>query len=231
MKSDSIGKHEIKFVTKKKHAQIIIQWLERRCRPDPKFPAGIISSIYYDTRDWGFLNEKINSDFHKTKIRLRWYSDIDTGEPGDISYIEAKFKIGSRREKVRIKTKYSGKWLANLSLSDQSLIAIPNLLRSNTVTFYKPIFPVFTIRYKRKRFVELVTGARLCLDYDISVPSVNYLLMPRVNPVSLQSVVFEIKGAPTELPDSIRHLMTISCRKSSFSKYATCFQHLMRINL
>lgn len=47
--SFSASEHEIKFVLKNSSAHYIIQWLQTRCLPDPEFPAGIVSSIYYDT--------------------------------------------------------------------------------------------------------------------------------------------------------------------------------------
>ena len=228
METDCI--HEIKFVTDNKQAHILTQWLERRCLPDAEFPAGIVSSLYYDTREWKFFYEKINSDFIKTKIRLRWYSDIETGEAGNKSFIEAKFKIGGKREKIRTRTDFSGKWLDGVNLSDQRLSAVPSLLRSSGVCLDESTFPFIVVSYKRRRFVDPVTGARLCIDYDIGVPKVNPLFVPHANPVRLPQAVFEVKGSFFNLPGSLRPLMAMGCVKSSFSKYATCFQTIMRLN-
>lgn len=225
---DKESRHELKFIFNNSAAHIIARWLHCRCLPDPEFPAGIVSSIYYDTADWQFMGEKINSDYHKTKIRLRWYADIDTEEPGDESYIEAKFKIGSRRDKIRVKTGLAGNWLKRVNLENKKLLPIPHLLRSKGVIVAGRLVPVFKINYKRMRFIEPTTQARLSLDYDILSPCVNHRVMPQTNPFHLKNAVFELKGVLTELPDVLHQLTAIGCRKQSFSKYGFCYQKIMR---
>ena len=121
----SASEHETKFVLNNSAAGTIIRWLQCRCQLDKKFGANIVSSIYYDTHKWRFLREKINSDYLKTKIRLRWYSDIDSGQPGEDSFVEAKYRTGSRRAKVRVRTGISGKWLNNVNLDNQKLLKVP----------------------------------------------------------------------------------------------------------
>lgn len=222
------SEHETKFVLNNSAADTIIRWLQCRCRLDGKFDTGIVSSIYYDTHKWRFLREKINSDYLKTKIRLRWYSDIDSGEPGEDSFIEAKYKTGARRAKVRVKTDISGKWLNNVNLDDQKLLKVPGLLRGEGVAVGGGLFPAFTITYKRRRFIEPVTGARLSIDYDISAPSVNRRMLTRRNPYRLSNAVFELKGDVTELPGVLHQLTALGCRKESFSKYSICYGTIMR---
>lgn len=227
---DSATTYETKFILNNIVANVIIQWLYSRSQPDPEFPAGTISSIYYDTWDWHHLREKVNSDYFKTKVRIRWYADIDSEEPEDKSYLEVKYKVGSRREKVRIKTDYSGKWLSRVALDDQSLLKIPHLLRSHSVVIQENLYPAFQITFKRRRFIEPVTGARLCLDYDIGAPRVNRHMLPRSHPFWLQNAVFELKGRISELPDVLHQLTALGCRKRSFSKYSACYQKIMRVS-
>jgi hypothetical protein len=69
----------------------------------PFFPE-TVSSIYFDTWGWKSLSEKINSDYLKTKIRFRWYSDIAYQLHYAPSFAEAKFRIGTKRKKIRIQT-------------------------------------------------------------------------------------------------------------------------------
>ncbi len=174
--------------------------------------------------------EKINSDYLKTKIRLRWYADIDTEEPGDKSYIEAKFKIGSKRDKIRVETGLFGNWLDRVNLENKKLLRTPHLLRPKGVIVGGRLVPVFKIKYKRRRFVEPISQARLSLDYDISSPCVNHSIMPRTTPFHLKDAVFELKGTLTELPDVLHQLTAIGCQKQSFSKYSNCYEKIMGIN-
>lgn len=221
--------HETKFVINNSATHIIIRWLQLRCQNDPEYPAGIISSIYYDTKEFRYLFEKINSDFLKTKVRVRWYSDIDSGEPEDRSYLEVKYKVGSKRKKIRTKTNISGRWLSQVNLNNNKLLFPSHLLKSMNVLWPEQLYPVFLICYKRRRFVEPVTGARICFDYDISSPKVNCQMLEKFNPFRLQNAVFELKGRINELPDVLHQLTALGCRKQSFSKYLMCYKKIMRI--
>ena len=222
---------ETKFVLNNSAVHLIIQWLRSRCLPDPDFPAGIVSSIYYDTREWQFLREKVNSDYHKTKIRIRWYVDINTDEPSLDSFLEAKYKIGGRREKHRVKTDISGEWLSGVRLDNVKLLDIPRRLWKHGIIVRGPLLPVFKISYKRLRFIEPVTRTRVCIDYDICAPAVNRQMVPFTNPFRLNKAVFELKGSLTRLPDTLHQLTALGCRKESFSKYALCYNKIMRIVL
>ena len=62
--------HELKFTVPVSSTAAVLAWLRGACTPDPKFPCGRVSSIYYDTPDLRSLREKLNSDYLKTKVRL-----------------------------------------------------------------------------------------------------------------------------------------------------------------
>lgn len=228
---NKIPEHEAKYIFNNSRTYGIVQWLRQTCLPDGEYPEGCVSSIYYDTRSWKYILEKINSDFIKTKIRVRWYSDIENKEPCDYSFIEAKFKSGSARNKIRKKISYSGKMLGHMDLEDSRLLEIPHLLRSKQVELKHHLFPVFEIRYKRLRYLDTYSGARICLDYDISAPRVNAYMMPRINPFFLNTAVFEMKGVQRDLPASLKPLIFLGCRKASFSKYQACYQKILQLKI
>jgi len=152
-----IPQRETKFVSDNSAAHIALAWLRSHCSPDPQFPQGTVSSIYYDTPDLRHLREKINSDYLKTKIRVRWYAGLDGGEAGETSFVEAKHKQGGRREKTRVETRHSGRWLAKTELSDLDLRTIPWTLRDRGIFVCPTLCPVFEISYKRYRFLERLT--------------------------------------------------------------------------
>ena len=74
--NSSYAEHEVKYVTSCIRANEALFWLNKTCKPDPLYPRSIVNSIYFDTLDFKALNEKINSDFIKTKFRIRWYENI-----------------------------------------------------------------------------------------------------------------------------------------------------------
>lgn len=218
--------NELKFVIGNQYAHHVLKWLACHCRPDPIHPAGTVSSIYYDTRSLQFLYEKVNSDYLKTKVRLRWYADVENTRQGSVSFIEAKHKIGAKRKKTRLQTPHSGDWLAKIGLADTRLLSIPLRLLSEGVNLQHPLFPTCHIRYKRYRFMEKSTTARVCFDCDIAVPRINRLLTPQHHPCMLQTAVFEIKGDTQKVPEPLRPIMGLGFKKASFSKYSACFEKM-----
>ena len=234
MKEGNIEKpraeHETKYVFNNTFAPILINWLKLRCQPDFKFPFGVISSIYYDTKDWQFLGEKINSDYLKTKFRVRWYESLNGQEQGEKSFVEIKCKIGATREKIRFANEFTGKQLAEIDLDDPKLLAVQHKAKEQGVKIPPSLYPAFQISYKRFRFIEPKTRCRICIDYDISAPRVNLQMLPCVKPQFLSSGVVEVKGAIRELPDTLHQLTALGCKKQAFSKYSWCFAKLSGIN-
>ena len=91
--------YELKFVGERASSQPVRCWLQKVCKPDPSFAEGVVFTIYYDTPMLECLDEKRNSDYLKTKIRLRWYNV--TGTQSDNAFLEVKRRYGARREKIR----------------------------------------------------------------------------------------------------------------------------------
>ena len=215
--------HETKFVFDNRRRHVIRRWLELRCPPDPHHPAYVVSSIYFDTRSWHSLSEKVNSDFSKSKIRLRWYSGLDTREPETVR-LEVKLKRGRLRGKLRFPVDVSRDELASGELQDLKRPDVVALLRTHGVDAPSPLFPAFQIDYTRARFVHATTGAGLCLDYDIHVSRVNRRMVSRHDSRFLRQAVFEVKGPTSRLMPDLTFLTRLECRKQSFSKYLACYQ-------
>ncbi len=218
--------NEIKYTISNHRHRQVVKWLTCRCKSDTAYFTETVSSIYYDTWDWKSLNEKINSDYLKTKVRFRWYSDMAYQLHHQPSFAEVKFRIGTKRKKIRIPTPYSGEWIANTALNHSAFLRIPALLETNGVILGEPFFPVYQVSYKRVRFIEPLTGTRVCFDYDIWSPRVNPSRLPNSHPFVLQTAVLELKGVVEELPYFLHPLVDMGCKKESFSKYRACFEKL-----
>lgn len=227
--SAQIGEHETKFVLPNSRARILSSWLSKRCRPDPLYPVGIISSIYFDTKDWQLLGEKLNSDHLKTKVRLRWYSDVQSGESLPATFLEIKYKIGSARKKLRIKTAINSDEILKTRLEEPRLLQIPRLSLEHGVVLPMSLHPAFQLNYIRHRFIDPLTGARLAVDRNIHISRVNSRMIQSSNPTSLPDGVFELKYENSILPDWLHQLTALGCRKGSFSKYSNCYSHVTGI--
>ena len=225
-----IGEHESKYVFDNCHARKLISWLQDRCILDPVFPIGKVSSIYYDTRDWALLGEKINSDYLKTKIRLRWYSDPESGIPFSKNFLEAKFKTGSARRKIRIETGLESTWITTTCLADAAFIKILQLLLPHGVLVSGTLHPGLQINYNRFRFIDPLTGARVCVDYDIHVSRCNPIMLKPLRAHFLKQAVFEFKEKSGVLPDWLHQIAAFGGRKGAFSKFSSCYQQVTNIN-
>ena len=216
--------HELKFVLPVHRAEMVTSVLKRCCRPDPDFPLGVVSSIYYDTPQLHLLYEKINSDYLKTKVRVRWYSDVDTGDAMGSAFAEAKFRIGSRRSKVRQPIEIAGEWLNRQPLTRSALVRIPEVLRRSGVKASQPLQPLITVSYERHRFIDPGSGVRVALDRGIRTLAVNPRLANAKACRPLPVAVLEIKGKSRHLPASLRSATRLGCRRQSFSKLISCFE-------
>jgi hypothetical protein len=218
---------ELKFVVPAYRTSNAIRLLDRICDPDPAFPAGIVSSIYFDSRDWAYLGDKRDSDYLKTKVRLRWY-ERTSAEAGasDRSFAEIKSRVGSRREKMRIEMEYRGSDIAAMELHDPELLRVPARLAAAGAPIRHSLFPSFVVRYVRRRYIERSTRARIAIDYCIGSPRCNKYMLPGASPCELQSSVLEVKGTDGEFPLGLRSALKLGFRREAFSKYYECYRHL-----
>ena len=85
VRTESDLDREIKFTIDGRDVTAVRRWLQSVCRSDPAFPAGVVCTIYYDTLALHHLREKVNSDYLKTKLRLRWYEDQTESQARSLS--------------------------------------------------------------------------------------------------------------------------------------------------
>jgi hypothetical protein len=221
------GDHELKFSLPAGRVDLVRRLLDDTCRRDVDYPAALVWTIYYDTPDLRALAEKLNSDYLKSKVRLRWYSDLE-GQVSGSAFIEAKARVGNRRVKVRTAAPHAAPVIASWSLQDPRLLAFPRLLRPQGIAVGDDWQPVLQLRYRRDRFTEPVTRARVSLDADIRAAAVSHRFIAACDATALGLAVLEIKGAEEELPQRLRPLLRLGMRQRSFSKYLAVYQHVTR---
>lgn len=218
--------HEIKYVLPLHQVGQVAAILGRLCVPDPEYPIGVVASLYFDTPQLHLLREKMNSDYFKTKVRVRWYEDPANRRPIGAAYVESKRRVGTRRFKVRSPSGRTAAWLATQPLTSLELQRFPDQLRAEGAPLPAPLLPLLEVRYHRRRYVEPFSGARIALDADISTGRCNPSLATRRSPQTSGRAVLEVKGFDSSLPPTLRSLGSLGCRRSSFSKYAVCCQAL-----
>jgi hypothetical protein len=218
---------ELKFVLPASRVDPARRWLEMLCRRDEQYPDADVWTVYYDTPGFASLDEKLNSDYLKTKIRVRWYAAPGGRGEGAV-FVEAKRRVGNRRDKVRVRLPFPADVIADRALDDPAFTGLPDRLAVKGIVLSADWQPMLALRYRRQRFVEPLTGARISLDSDIAAVRVNhrFLYMRHAGPLPL--AVLEVKGHADELPGPLRALLQFGLRKQSLSKYATLVLQLRR---
>jgi hypothetical protein len=221
------NEHELKFVLADQRVPAVLHWLRHVCRPDAKFPQNRVFTIYYDTSARTFMREKLNSDYLKTKVRVRWYLPI-TPPAAANAWLEIKQKTGAQRRKFRLPLPYAGDLLATLPLEHPLLRGeIPKLLSTHGMSSATDLTPMFLSHYERHRFVEPLQRVNVCVDSSLAITKVNRQLFPGAPFMRSHPAVIEVKGATTRLPATLTQLLQMGCVRTTFSKYYFCYQQLL----
>ena len=218
---------ELKFVFPATRVDIAARLLGTLAKPDTQYPDADVWTIYYDSHGFDSLDEKLNSDYLKTKIRVRWYAP-----PGGTGYgpvfLEAKHRVGNRRDKVRVPLPMAAETLVSLRLNDPVFESLPERLASKGILLGPGWHPMLALRYRRRRFVDVSTGTRVSLDSGITAVSVNHRHLFARDLGPLPVAVVEVKGLADVLPGHLRPLIALGLRKHSMSKYAALLLQLSR---
>ncbi|MDA1266191.1 MAG: VTC domain-containing protein [Planctomycetota bacterium] len=221
------GERERKWVVPRAQVPFATGLLRSRLRPDPVHPGGYVASLYYDTPHWHFVEEKLSSDYLKTKVRLRWYENEDGSALGDEAFLEVKAKQGSLRTKLRLPAPISASELVSLPLTDRRLMTLVAAARAEGVRLPVPLEPAFVVHYRRRRYLDPRSGLRISLDDHIRAPRVHPVrrARPLLRPIDL--AVLEVKGTGSPDPPVLRSLFDLGCRPQAVSKYVACHAELM----
>jgi hypothetical protein len=202
-------------------------WLSLVCRPDPRFANNDVSTVYYDTPGQQSVREKIDSDYLKMKLRVRWYAAPGAAPAGD-AFVELKRRVGDRRDKVRVVLPGAAADLAGRRIEDPIWADLPRELLKEGIRLEAVWRPTLALVYRRTRFVDPTSAARISCDSHIRPTAVHRSSLAAWPPGPLPEAVIEIKGPSDELPAPLRPIVRFGARLSSFSKYVAVWEHVRR---
>jgi hypothetical protein len=219
---------ELKYLLPGSRVPFVLGWLESVVHRERAYPPALVVTTYYDTPDLALLDEKINSDHLKTKVRVRWYAPLDGGPPSGPVFVECKDREGATREKRRVIAHASPAQLAERPLSAPEWAGLLTDLRAAVRGLPPDLAPVLRLAYARHRYVD-GRGARISLDAGIVVQAVNPArLHAPARPDALPYAVFEYKWHGPDVPAHVAPVTRLGARRSAFSKYLACYQHVTR---
>lgn len=217
---------EYKFRASFKLKEVALSILNHSCYKDPKYTYGVVNSIYFDSLDNQSYYEKINGDFLKSKVRIRWYEQ-DPCKNSITVYIEIKKKIGQARDKLRYHISLPVSQFKKYLKNDDSLRSLlEEVLKANQIFFKSNLYPVVRIQYQRNRFVCPFTQSRLSLDSNIKGQAISNLDYFNKFEVFLPDLIFEVKQQKYQDMIWLNLLYQIGFRRQNFSKFGTCLNYL-----
>ena len=219
---------ELKYLLPGSRAAFVRRWLEGVVHRERAHPPALVVTTYFDTPDLELLDEKVNSDHLKTKVRVRWYAPLDGGPPAGPVFVECKHREGATREKRRVAAQAQPAHLAAVPLSAPDWGELLMELRAAVPSLPTDLAPVLRLAYARHRYVD-ARGARISLDAGIVVQAVNPArLHAPARRDALRYAVFEYKGHGQDVPAHVAPVTRLGARRSAFSKYLACYQHVTR---
>jgi hypothetical protein len=213
---------ELKFLVPAGRGEGLAMSLGRLLAPDPEFPDNTVVTTYFDTPGLAALEEKLNGDSRKRKVRLRWYETPADGLAAPGCHLEVKLRHGRLRWKLRAPAALEVERWRRLPLEHPGWIDLPRRLAPPEFGLRAGLVPTTVVRYRRRRFVDAQSGARVALDTGIHAAACHRGLFPAAAGRRLRDAVLEVKTGG-ELPSSLRWLVRgAGLRRQSFSKYAAC---------
>jgi hypothetical protein len=208
--------------------QELVDWAEYALEPDPEYPEGVINSLYYDTPDLELYQQKRSSEYLKFKVRLRWYGDAPgASSNGQIpGHLEVKRKIGSVRRKQRTAVSLCPCRIGRSDFACEEIAGLSEWALENHYPDHSALIPMAHIRYRRLRYIDPASNARIALDWEIGCGWFNQEFVPLEAPIWLERGVLEVKGRMRHLPRSLEPV-AFMLHKNAFSKYAQCLEQLM----
>lgn len=211
--------HEVKYIVPAGAAPALAAWLQVACVPERAYPPARVVTVYFDTPGLDHLGEKIDSDYLKTKVRVRWYAPLEGAGRGP-AFAEIKRRVGNRRDKPRVPLEVDASELETWRLDDPRWLAL--VASGSEIGIVRNLSPVLRLTYVRRRFVEPAASARVVLDSGIIATAVHPRVRGRV-PAPVHAAVLEAKGASPELPRGLAPVVRYGARRGSMSKYLACY--------
>ena len=214
---------ERKFYMPPGRSDLAYAVLRQVCRNDPGYPAGRVTSLYFDTPDLDSYADSASGEWERHKVRLRWYDDAVDGAAATV-FLERKTRRGLSATKHRRMFAVPAGRLRPDRLSEGVIDrrALVDTLAEMGHHAAERLRPIVAVSYRRRRLVDMLSGVRVSLDSEIASTLIARDVGAGAFDVRLPGGVVEVKGTDMELPASLRRIGMLDTGWSRFSKYCQC---------
>lgn len=223
-----LSEHELKFHVPSHRTPGLRQWLNQAFRPHPRHAVSMICSIYFDTPEGLSMREKVQSDYFKTKYRVRWYAD-ELGRHLPLpAFIEIKEKHGAVRRKYRAPLPQAPSELAAVPLEDALFTGLFQAhLPASAPKPPANLLPLMELNYIRHRYQHHAFTEAFCLDSNIRCVRTRAGRLPPGHSTPLAHDVFEQKGLAQNPVPPLQALPRFDVQRASVSKFYEARRQLL----
>jgi len=179
------------------------------------FPDRKVNSIYFDTYDYRNVWDNINGFSNRSKIRLRWYNDIDNSKV----FIEKKNKVNFTTIKnVEILGQF--KDIHDLfNYINKGKLINSYLFNEQNLNMKKVLY----VKYDREYYQELKKKLRITIDKNITI----FIKYPSQK-ILLNKTILETKFNSSDFDycNKFIKINNLNNRNKKFSKYVNSFLEL-----
>lgn len=171
-RSEVFDRWELKYVVSIKMMHNLIKELKRYSFEDENSKNGsyTIKSIYYDTDDFLFYNEKIDGTKYRQKLRLRSYGHADINSKVFFE-IKQRYNQTVQKRRVGMSLKQSNNLLRDHDSFDKSVFRHHEKKVIDEIEYLKCMYvlsPKVVVSYERKAFMsDIEEGLRVTFDTNL----------------------------------------------------------------
>ena len=243
------NRYELKYILDYNMYLQIKKSIESILRKDPEGNENgkyEVISVYYDTEDLRFLQEKEEGESERVKLRLRCYKEIGNKEQrnqemnlqDNLVSIEVKRRSGqivSKKRAVLLKNTAKS-FLEQSNLSNMFIKETTPQQKSalNEIAYLKSILqlePKIVISYTRQAFISRNNlPLRITFDENIRFRKSNFALEKSITDKHMimpHHIIMEIKHTD-HFPVWLLHIIQrYGCQRQTFSKYSAGMKHVL----
>jgi len=210
-------RYEVKYVARATELPRLLSWVRTADAgfTEP-FPPRQVNNVYFDTFDQYAYAENLSGASARSKVRFRWYGEVDQPEKGTL-------EVKRRRSSVGWKLSYR---VGPLSLSGVPWQRFRRALREQLPSDARIWLdanpqPVLINRYSRRYFLSRDGRVRLTVDWDQRVYDQRRSATPNLTRSANlpDTLVVELKFDRSDRKLANRYAQGIPIRLSRNSKY------------
>jgi len=223
---EKTARYEIKFTTNSAHYEYLKQWIEIHHQGfHTPYPSRTINNIYFDTYDLDSYLENMAGISSRTKLRLRWYDDINNISKPALELKIKRNKLGWKRA-VKLDMDAS---LDDISLDEIKEALYEQLDDDMSNRFRQSDHPILINSYERDYFVSGDGAIRVTLDRNLKFFDQRVHQQPNViyQANAPEVVILEVKAAADDVDRAAKVLKNFPLPSTKSSKYVIGVQCIL----